>query len=200
MSRLARRIAINATIVMALSISSAMAAPSASSAWVTLDSGKQGDYLWSVKARRFDGAAEAGARGGTRAPCLLVGTKWQRGPFSYGRSRYRQCADAQTGLAPTEAPLIASGAVPGHGLNPRLTAIGMIFASKVRRVRITYSDGTTATIAAERFTAGQSREGGLSGLRYTAFSVAGSWCPVQLVSLSGSGRALWEGEVDKPPC
>jgi hypothetical protein len=90
--------------------------------------------------------------------------------------------------------------VPGSGPNPRLTAVGMIFASRVRRVRITYADGTKATIGADTFTVGQSNESGLAGLRYAAFSVAGSWCPVRLVSLSGSGRPLWEGEVDKPPC
>ncbi|HEX3243290.1 MAG TPA: hypothetical protein VHQ97_09435 [Solirubrobacterales bacterium] len=185
---------------MALSVSSAIAAPAASSAWVVLDHGRQGDYLWSVKARRSGGPAQAGAQRDGREPCLLVGTKWMRSRFSYGRSRYRQCADAETGLAATEAPLIASGMVPGSGPNPSLTAVGMIFASRVRRVRITYADGTKATIGADTFTVGQSNESGLAGLRYAAFSVAGSWCPVRLVSLSGSGRPLWEGEVDKPPC
>jgi hypothetical protein len=200
MSRLLRRIALTAIAAMALSVSSAIAAPAASSAWVVLDHGRQGDYLWSVKARRSGGPAQAGAQRDGREPCLLVGTKWMRSRFSYGRSRYRQCADAETGLAATEAPLIASGMVPGSGPNPRLTAVGMIFASRVRRVRITYADGTKATIGADTFTVGQSNESGLAGLRYAAFSVAGSWCPVRLVSLSGSGRPLWEGEVDKPPC
>jgi hypothetical protein len=198
--RILKKIGLTATIAMAFSISSAMAAPSASNAWVTLDSGRQGDYIWSVKARRSAGTAEAGSQSNSRPPCLLVGTKWLRGPFSYGRSRYQQCADAPTRLAVTEAPLIASGVVPGGGPNPRLTAIGMIFASKVRKLRITDFDGTTTTIPAKQFTADQSREGGLAGLRYAAFSVRGPWCPERLVSQSRSGRTLWEGTPEKQPC
>ncbi len=76
----------------------------------------------------------------------------------------------------------------------------MIFSSKVRRVQITYSDGTTATIPAHEFSADQSRSGGLAGFRYAAFSVHGPWCPERLVSQSGSGRTLWDGTVEKPLC
>jgi hypothetical protein len=200
MDRIAKRIALTAIVGMALTISSAAAAPAASSAWVVLDSGRQGDYLWSVKATRSGGAAEAGSQSDARHPCLLVGTKWLRGPYSYGRSRYRQCADAPGRLAATEQPLIASGVVPSSGPQPKLTAVGMIFASKVGRVRITYADGTQATIPAHEFSPDQSRIGGLAGLRYAAFSVRGPWCPEQLVSQSRSGRTLWEGMVESKPC
>src|SRR5262245_32649447 len=143
MKRLFKRIALTATVVMAFSISSAMAAPPSSSAWVVLDSGRQGDYLWSVKARRSDDSARAGSRSDAEQPCLLVGTKCVRGPFSYGRSRYQQCSDEPGRLAATDAPLIASGVVSGSGSRPKLTVVGMIFAAKVRRVRITNLDGST---------------------------------------------------------
>jgi hypothetical protein len=200
MSGLLKKIALTATVGLALSVSSAIAAPAASSAWVVLDSGRQGDYLWSVKARRSGGPAEAGSQSDTREPCLLVGTKWERSRFSFGRSRYRQCAQAPGTLAATEAPLVASGVVPSNGQRPKLTAVGMIFSAKVRRVRITYLDGTTATVPASDFSPDQSRIGGLDGLRYAAFSVQGRWCPVTMASVSGSGRTLWEGAPEKRPC
>lgn len=200
MSRLLKRIALTAIVGMALSVSSAIAAPAASSAWVVLDHGRQGDYLWSVKARRSGGPAEAGSQRDSREPCLLVGTKWMRSRFSYGRSRYRQCADTPGTLAATEPPLVASGVVPSSGPQPRLTAVGMIFSSKVRRVRITYADGSSATIPANEFSPDQSHEAELSGLRYAAFSVRGPWCPELMASISGSGRTLWEGAPEKRPC
>jgi hypothetical protein len=200
MSRLLKRIALTAIAAMALSVSSAIAAPAASSAWVVLDHGRQGDYLWSVKARRSGGPAEAGAQRDRREPCLLVGTKWMRSRFSYGRSRYRQCADAPGTLAAGEAPLVASGVVPSSGPQPKLTAVGMIFSSKVRRVRITYMGGDSTTIAVNRFSADQTHDGELGGLRYAAFSVRGPWCPERLASISASGRTLWEGVLDQRPC
>jgi hypothetical protein len=200
MSRLVKRIALTAILGMALSVSSAIAAPASSSAWVVLDHGRQGDYLWSVKARRSGGPAEAGSQSDGRAPCLLVGTKWMRSRFSYGRSRYRQCADAPGRLAATEAPLVASGVVPSSGPQPKLTAVGMIFSAKVRRIRITYSDGTSKTIPANEFSAEESHDGELGGLRYAAFSVRGPWCPESMASISGSGRVLWEGAPEKRPC
>ncbi len=200
MSRVLKRIVLTAIVGMALSVSSAIAAPAASSAWVVLDHGRQGDYLWSVKARRSGGPAEAGSQSDARQPCLLVGTKWMRSRFSYGRSRYRQCADTPGSLAATEAPLVASGVVPSTGPQPKLTAVGMIFSSKVHRVRITYADGTTATIPANEFSADQLHAGELSGLRYAAFSVRGPWCPESMASISASGRTLWEGAPEKRPC
>jgi hypothetical protein len=200
MSHLVKRIALTAIAAMAICASSAIAAPAASSAWVVLDHGRQGDYLWSVKARRAGGPAEAGAQSDKREPCLLVGTKWMRSPFSYGRSRYRQCADTPGTLAATEQPLVASGVVPSSGDQPRLTAVGMIFSAKVRQVRITYAGGTSTTISANRLSPDQSRDSELSGLRYAAFSVRGPWCPELLASISGSGRTLWEGAPEKHPC
>jgi hypothetical protein len=200
MSRVLERIALTAIVGMALSVSSAIAAPTASSAWVVLDHGRQGDYLWSVKARRSGGPAEAGSQSDVREPCLLVGTKWMRSRFSYGRSRYRQCADTPGSLAATEAPLVASGVVPSRGPQPKLTAVGMIFSSKVHRVRISYVDGTTAMIPANDFSADQSHVGELSGLRYAAFSVRGPWCPEGMATISASGRTLWEGAPEKRPC
>jgi hypothetical protein len=183
MSRVLERIALTAIVGMALSVSSAIAAPTASSAWVVLDHGRQGDYLWSVKARRSGGPAEAGSQSDVREPCLLVGTKWMRSRFSYGRSRYRQCADTPGSLAATEAPLVASGVVPSRGPQPKLTAVGM-----------------TAMIPANDFSADQSHVGELSGLRYAAFSVRGPWCPEGMATISASGRTLWEGAPEKRPC
>lgn len=200
MNRALKKIALTAVAVLAMSACAAIAAPGASSAWVVLDSGRQGDYLWSVKASRAGGPDAAGSQSDAHKPCLLVGTKWLRGRFSYGGSRYQQCADSPGALAATEAPLVASGVVPSSGPQAQLTAVGMIFSSKVRRVQITDSDGTTATIVANELSSDQSRGGGLAGLRYAAFSVRGPWCPERLVSLSGSGRTLWEGAPEKRPC
>ena len=200
MNRALKKIALTAVAVMAMSACAAIAAPGASSAWVVLDSGRQGDYLWSVKASRSGGPDAAGSQSDAHKPCLLVGTKWLRGRFSYGGSRYQQCADSPGALEATEAPLVASGVVPSSGPQAQLTAVGMIFSSKVRRVQITDSDGTTATITASELSTDQSRGGGLAGLRYAAFSVRGPWCPERLVSLSGSGRTLWEGAPEKRPC
>jgi hypothetical protein len=200
MGLLLKRIALTAIVGMALTASSAIAAPTASSAWVVLDHGRQGDYLWSVKARRSGGPAEAGSQSDSREPCLLVGTKWMRSRFSYGRSRYRQCADTPGSPAATEAPLVASGVVPSSGPQPKLTAVGMIFSAKVRRVRIHYADGSVDTIEANELSPDQSHEGELSGLRYAAFSVRGPWCPELMASISGSGRTLWEGAPEQRPC
>jgi hypothetical protein len=197
---LARRIVISAIVLMALTIASAAAAAPQSSAWVVLDSGRQGEYLWSVKARRSSGASGAGALSGARPPCLMIGTMWQRSPFSFGRTRYRQCADAPGRLAATEPPLVASGIVLVDATQPKMTAVGMIFAPQVRRLRVTFADGTTETIPADRPTPDQSRRGGLAGLRYAAFSVRGAWCPERLVSQSASGRTLWDGGIETQAC
>jgi hypothetical protein len=93
-------------------------------------------------------------------------------------------------------PLIASGVFPAHGAGQRLTAVGMIFASGVRRARVTLSDGSTTVIPARTLESEEARKSGLSEFRYAAFSVRGPWCAVRLSSQGASGRTLWSGSID----
>src|ERR1700710_2454231 len=126
-------------VLFALIASTADAGAAKPSPWVGLGNGKSGDYLWAVKAKRPDGPAGAGPAGAGR-PCLVVGTTWQVSPFSYHRSKNKQCVDASGSLDPRQAPLVASGAQPTNGSRAELTAVGMIFAPAARRVRVTLCD------------------------------------------------------------
>ena len=109
----------------------------------------------------------SGADGAAR-PCIFVGTTWQIGPFNYRRSKDRRCASR---LSPSEAPLVASGAQPSTGAAVKLTAVGMISASAVRHVRVTFSGGRTTTIALHRLPSARARKAGMGDLRYAAFAV-----------------------------
>ncbi len=70
--------------------------------WVGLAVGRMGNVQWSVKVARPAGSAQR--------PCLLVGTKRERGRFDYERSKYQGCVERSDRLAATEAPLIVTGA------------------------------------------------------------------------------------------
>jgi hypothetical protein len=85
-----RRLALAVLCLMALMNAHAGAsilgfAGSDSSSWTGLANGKVGDYQWSVKVKRPEGPAGAGPEGALR-PCLLVGTKWEVGTYSFRRS------------------------------------------------------------------------------------------------------------------
>jgi len=155
-----------------------------------------GEYLWEVKAKRKDGAGQAGAQ----QPCLLVGTTWEVGPFDYRRSRYRACAGGEGHLTAADPPLIATGVQPSSGESVDMTAVGMIFAPAARRVRITLSDGSQETIRLHRFSRRQARSARLSRFEYAAFAIHGLWCAERVVSLSATGGTLWDSGTDGFTC
>ena len=168
----------------------ATAAPASSAPppgpWFGLDSGRVGDYQWSVKARQ--------------RPCLLVGTSQQVGPYSYRKSKYRACAGSTTHLATSEPPLIAASMQPTSAATAEITAVGMIVAPTARRVRITLSNGQRATIPLEKPTTAQASASMLGRFRYAAFAVRGSWCPERIVSQDAAGRTLWDSGTDSYRC
>lgn len=182
-------------VLALLALAVAPAAAAKPSPWIGLAGGRVGDVVWSVKAKRSAGREGAGRRG-TRRPCLLVGTKWQIGPFDYRRSKFRRCAPGSRRLSPAGPPLIASGVQPGAGAAPRLTAVGMIFAPAARRVRATLSDGSGETIRLEVPTPLQARRAGLGRFRYAAFAVRGAWEAERLVSFNAKGGRLWDSGTD----
>ena len=172
-----------------------IAAAAQSDPWTGLKSGRVGDYLWEVKAKRKDGG-----QAGAQQPCLMVGTTWELGPFNYRRSRYRACAGAEGHLTAADPPLIATGVQPSSGDSVDMTAVGMIFAPAARRVRITRSDGGQETIQLHRFSYRQAREARLTRFEYAAFATRGVWCAERIVSLSATGKTLWDSGTDGFPC
>jgi hypothetical protein len=168
-------------------------AATGSDPWTGLKSGRVGDYLWEVKAKRKAGT-------GAQQPCLLVGTTWELGPFNYRRSRYRACAGEEGHLTASDPPLVATGVQPSSGMNIDMTAVGMIFAPAARSVRITLSDGSQETIQLRRFSAKQAHSARLSRFEYAAFARQGVWCAEQMVSYSGTGKVLWDSGTDGFSC
>jgi hypothetical protein len=177
---------------------SAGAAAGEAGPWLGLAGGHVGSYRWMVEAKRPDGPAGAGQQG-ARRPCLLVGTKWRTGRFSYRRSQSRQCAGAD-GLLASEPPLVAKGVQPSSGGPARLTAVGMIFAPTARRLRVTLAGGDTRTIPLAVLSPDQADAAGLAPFRYAAFATHGEWCAERLITESASGHVLWDSGVDGYRC
>lgn len=175
----------------------AVAAGGPSDSWVGLKSGRVGDYLWEVKTKR---KTEGGGSQGAERPCLMVGTTWELGPFNYRRSRYRACAGASGHLTAADPPLIATGVQPSSGEVIDMTAVGMIFAPAVRRVRITLSSGRQQTVELHKFSATQARSARLDRFEYAAFAIRGLWCAERMVSESATGKLLWDSGTDGFSC
>jgi hypothetical protein len=162
-------------------------------------SGQRGDFSWSVVASRPSGPSGAGRLGAWR-PCLQVVTTLRRSPYSYDRTKYRACTAGTDRLRATEPPLIASSTQVTKSSLAGLSTVGMIFAPGARSVRMTFADGSSTTLALREMTQAEARATGLGRLRYAAFQVRGTWCAERLISLSGSGRALWDSGADEVNC
>jgi hypothetical protein len=67
-------------------------------------------------------------------------------------------------------------------------------------VRITRSDGGQETIQLHRFSHRQARAARLSRFEYAAFATRGVWCAERIVSLSATGKTLWDSGTDGFPC
>jgi hypothetical protein len=186
------------TILAVLTGAAASLAASSSDAWTGLDSGRLGDYVWEVKAKRQGGAG--GGEEGAQRPCLLVGTTWELGPYNFRRSRYRACTGASSQLTAANPPLLATGVQPSSGNSVKMTAVGMIFAPAVREVRITLTGGQEKTVRLHRLSIAQSRSARLERFEYAAFAIRGLWCAERLVSLTATGRTLWDSGTDEFGC
>ena len=81
-----------------------------------------------------------------------------------------------------------------------MTAVGMLFAPAARKVRITLSDGRQETIQLHRFTQRQARSARLNRFEYAAFATRGLWCAERMVSLSATGKVLWDSGTDGFSC
>lgn len=195
----ARRGAVAGVVVFAALALATTAFAATSGSWTGLASGRIGEYLWSVKTKRQGGPAGEGSEGAQR-PCLLVGTTWQTGPYSYRRTKYRSCVDPLRRIAAGEPPLIAAAVQPQSGDPVKMTAVGMIFAGAARRARVTLSDGSQSTVALQPLTASKAHAAALGHLRYAAFGVHGRWCPSRIVSLNAGGRVLWDSGPDAFTC
>ncbi len=182
-----------AVALAALSLIALLSVPVASAApagpWVGLDGGRLGDYLWSVKTGQP-----------SQRPCLLIGTTWELGPFNFHRSKNRACAEADSSLAATEAPVVATGVQPSTGAPVGMTAVGMILAPTVRRVVITAADGSRAAVPLHRLSGSQARIASLGRFQYAAFAVHGWWCAERIVTEDASGATLWDSGTDEYRC
>ncbi len=199
MRKALQRFTLAAVALAALSLAPQVAAAPDGNQWVGLDSGRVGDFLWSVKAKRPDGPAGHGPQG-AKHPCLLVGTTLELGPLTHLRSKYRMCLGAADQLNPADPPLVASGVQRVDSSSVEATAVGMIFAPAVSRVRVTYASGGTATLPLHKLSPVQARDASLNRFRYTAFAVRGLWCAERLVSLDAAGRPLWDSGADDYQC
>jgi hypothetical protein len=177
--------------VLALSVLFAAPAISASrGSWSKLAAEDRGSYHWAVK---------ASAKAATKRLCLLVAASWRSGQLEYHRSAYRECAPT-AGLSRSGPPLIASATQPSSEAPVQMSAIGMIFPSAARRVRITLFGGKTETLQLRGFEPVHARGVELPPLRYAAFAIRGEWCAERLVGLSANGTVLWDSGVDDYVC
>ena len=149
-----------------------------------------------MKTKRRTGGGPAGAH----RPCLLVGTTWQVGPFDFRRSRYRACTGPKGRLNADDPPLIATGVQPSTGNSVDMTAVGMIFAPKVRRVKVSLPGGRQQVVHLHRLSHRQARAARLGRFAYAAFARRGLWCAERMIALSGSGRVLWDSGTDAFGC
>ena len=186
-------------LALALLVAMCATATAVSHPWVRMASGQQGDFSWSVVAKRPSGPAVAGRLGAWR-PCLQVITTRRYGPYNYDRTKYRACTEATSRLRATEQPLIASAMQLTRSSRAGLTTVGMIFAPRARSVRLTFADGSSRTLTLRELTQAEARATGLRRLRYAAFVVRGTWCAERVISLSGSGKVLWDSGTDEYDC
>ena len=188
------------SVVLALLALSALPAdaPAQPSPWTRLAGGRLGGHLWSVKLKPSQGPR--GASQGPRNPCVMVGMMVRHGPFDFDRTRLRRCTRAPEHLSASAPPLIAAAEQPGQAGTSPLSTVGIVLASAVRRVRVTFAGGRKMTIALRPLTPSEASAASLASLRYAAFAVRGPWCPERLVSQDAAGKTLWDSGPNGYAC
>ena len=109
----------------------------------------------------------------------MVGMMVRHGPFDFDRTRLRRCTRAPEHLSASAPPLIAAAEQPGQAGTPPLSTVGIVFASAVHRVRVTFAGGRKMTIALRPLTPSEARAASLAlpplcGLRGSRALVPGA--------------------------
>ena len=180
-------------LLLALAAPPLALAGSSSPAPEPLAAGHRGSYSWTVKASRLSGPR----------PCVSVAIAHHHGPFSYDRSRFRDCALTAPGLTRSAPPLLVGGTHLGGAEAPRMTVFGVLAAAGTRRVRVTVSDGIEAANLSARLqpiALRASRAMGSTGLRFAVIALPGRHCVERLATESAIGRALWQGSPEEHGC
>ncbi len=163
----------------AASAPAAVAAPAASTSTL-IAQGRQSSYSWTVNA----GSGEASAS--SARPCLTVAITHRHGPFSYDRSRFRDCAPG--GLGRTSSPLLAGGThLAGMG-EPAMSVFALATSTAVSQVRVTVAGAGPTAIPVHRKAGPDARPLGIA-----VIALHGAACIEQLATVSSSGRTLWQG-------
>jgi hypothetical protein len=155
-----------------------------------LAAGQRGSYSWALEASRL-----AGPR-----PCLSVAITHNHGPFSYDRSRFRECAPGAPGLSRAAQPLLVGGTHLGAAAGPRMTVFGVLAAPGTRRVRVTVSAGLATASLSARLKPISLRASPAEGLRFALLALPGRHCIERLATVGASGRALWHGTPGEHGC
>jgi hypothetical protein len=178
-----RSLATALLLLLALAAPPLAGASSSSPTPAPLAAGQRGSYSWTLKASRL-----AGPR-----PCLSVAITHHHGPFSYDRSRFRECVLSSPGLSRSAQPLLVGGTHLGAAASPRMTVFGVLAAPGTRRVRITVSDGLKAASLSARLKPISLRASRAKHLRFALLALPGRHCVERLATASAIGKALWQG-------
>jgi hypothetical protein len=177
-------------LLLALAAPPLAGASSSSPTPAPLAAGQRGSYSWTLKASRLAGPW----------PCLSVAITHHHGPFSYDRSRFRECVLSSPGLSRSAQPLLVGGTHLGAGASPRMTVFGVLAAPGTRRVRVTVSDGLEAASLSARLKPISLRVGRAKDLRFALLALPGRHCVERLAIASAIGKALWQGSPGEYDC
>jgi hypothetical protein len=154
-----------------------------------LAAGQRGSYSWTVEGSRLAGPT----------PCLSVAITHRHGPFSYDRSRFRECVPS-SGLSRSAQPLLVGGTHLGAAASPRMTVFGVLAAPGTRRVRVTVSDGLKAASISARLKPISLRAGRANNLRFAIIALPGRHCVERLATANAIGKDLWQGTPGEHGC
>jgi hypothetical protein len=164
--------------------------------FATLGSGKTGQYLWGVWAKRPGGREGVGPHAGQR-PFLTVGIARPSLGHTYIESDSGLGFGIPGHLAAKRAPLIVTN-TSGEG-KAQITVIGMAFAPATRRIDLTRPSGNHETIWLHELNPKQAKKARLERFRYATFAVWGNWCFNQMVSFNAREARLWDSGPGQCP-
>ena len=124
---------------------------------------------------------------------MIVAITHHHGPFSYDRSKFRDCVPGSTGLARSTPPLVVGGVHQGGADGSRMTVFGILAPGNARKVRATVSDDPGAAHVNTRLEPVAPAADRTLGLRFAAIALPGSHCVERVATENAVGRALWRG-------